>query len=253
VCAGDVFDRWNAPPELINFAIHHLPVMHAIPGQHDLPHHSYQDIRRSAFWTLVEAGALKLIEPGVPLVLEDWFRFWGFPWGSDVEPIEKKEPGLDVAVVHAYIWSSRENAYTGAAKASALKSWAPRLIGFDVALFGDNHQPFVSKCSGCLVFNHGTFFRRHKPDIATKPRVGVLMSSGRVNSIALDCSQDVVDERASESNGTGVLGRDFLDALESIERDELDFCQAVEEALQSPGVSKRTIRTTREIIEHCRK
>ena len=53
VYAGDIFDKWNSPPELINFAIEHLPKGHAIPGQHDLPLHNYEDIRKSAYWTLV--------------------------------------------------------------------------------------------------------------------------------------------------------------------------------------------------------
>ena len=36
VCAGDVFDKWNSPPELINFALKHLPEMYAILPNHNL-------------------------------------------------------------------------------------------------------------------------------------------------------------------------------------------------------------------------
>ena len=35
ICAGDIFDKWNSPPELINFAYDNLPEIYAIPGQHD--------------------------------------------------------------------------------------------------------------------------------------------------------------------------------------------------------------------------
>ena len=46
---------------LISFAIRELPSCYAIPGQHDLPNHSYTDIQRSAYWVLVEAGIIKKI------------------------------------------------------------------------------------------------------------------------------------------------------------------------------------------------
>src|SRR4030042_1550393 len=43
-CAGDLFDKWYGGPkehacELVNWAIKHMPYMHCIPGQHDLPEH----------------------------------------------------------------------------------------------------------------------------------------------------------------------------------------------------------------------
>ena len=50
LCAGDVFDRWNSPPELINFAIKNMPPMWAVPGQHDLPHHRLDEVHRSGLW-----------------------------------------------------------------------------------------------------------------------------------------------------------------------------------------------------------
>ena len=56
--AGDIFNRWNANPELINFLIEELPILHAIPGNHDLPNHSFDEIERSAYWTLVKAGKI---------------------------------------------------------------------------------------------------------------------------------------------------------------------------------------------------
>ena len=63
LCAGDVFDRWNSPPELINFALEYLPPqMYSIPGQHDLPNHNYNEIDRSAYWTLVAANKITNVE-----------------------------------------------------------------------------------------------------------------------------------------------------------------------------------------------
>ena len=67
LCAGDVFNHWNnCPPELINWAIKHLPKMYAIPGQHDLPQHRLDDVRKSAYWTMVEAGVIENLPLGLP-------------------------------------------------------------------------------------------------------------------------------------------------------------------------------------------
>jgi DNA repair exonuclease SbcCD nuclease subunit len=64
--AGDVFDRWNAPAELINFAIDHMPTgVLSVPGNHDLPNHDLDQIERSAYWTLVRAGALSYLDETV--------------------------------------------------------------------------------------------------------------------------------------------------------------------------------------------
>jgi len=84
VCAGDIFDRWNSPPELINFAIQSSPKMHSIPGQHDLPHHRYEDMQRSAYWTLVAAGVLTDLGT-VPKVVSNWLAVHPFPWGFPIK------------------------------------------------------------------------------------------------------------------------------------------------------------------------
>ena len=56
VIAGDIFDRWNSPPELIRFALDNLPKgAWVIPGQHDLPYHDYGALNRSALGVLIKA------------------------------------------------------------------------------------------------------------------------------------------------------------------------------------------------------
>ncbi len=56
VIAGDLFDKWNPPPQLINFALDELGSLTmravAVPGQHDLPFHSYDHVESSAYWAL---------------------------------------------------------------------------------------------------------------------------------------------------------------------------------------------------------
>ena len=45
---ANIYTKW---PELINWAIKHLPPMLAVPGQHDLPYHDYKELGRSAYAT----------------------------------------------------------------------------------------------------------------------------------------------------------------------------------------------------------
>ncbi len=87
LCSGDVLDRWNSSAELINFAIEHLPWMHAIPGQHDLPLHSLVDIHKSAYWTLVKAGNIWHINGKQQDVAGFLGTVSAFPWGVPVEPL----------------------------------------------------------------------------------------------------------------------------------------------------------------------
>ena len=57
--AGDLFDKWNVQPELINFALEHLPDgMICVPGQHDLPNHRLDQVHRSGYGVLVAAGKI---------------------------------------------------------------------------------------------------------------------------------------------------------------------------------------------------
>ena len=83
ICGGDVFDKWNSPPELINFALAELPgTMESVAGQHDLPHHSWPERRKSAYWTLVESGKIKTLDGRWEG--EGKFVRRGFYWGEEL-------------------------------------------------------------------------------------------------------------------------------------------------------------------------
>ncbi len=142
-CAGDIFDYWNSTPELINFAIKFCPHMFAVPGQHDLPHHNYSDIRKTAFWTLAIAGTITPLVPNKPQTIGN-VRAWGFPWNCAVLPLDapKIEGVIDLAVIHSYIWKKGAS-HPDADKTKHTAQYAKQLKGFDAAVFGDNHIHFM--------------------------------------------------------------------------------------------------------------
>ena len=203
IIAGDLFDRWNSPAELINFVMHRLPGnTFAIPGQHDLPFHSYKDIKKSAYWTLVESGAITNISPDSPI---EWgpnysrayangslppahpIRLHGFPFGYSPKLLEKPHDLIiEIAVVHSYIWIDGCG-YEGAPYEQHCRSLKDTsLNGYDVAVFGDNHIHFQRG----KIFNCGGFMRRNIDQRTHMPSVGLLDKDGKVHLHVLDTSVD---------------------------------------------------------------
>ncbi len=228
LCAGDVFHKWNSPPELINFAIDELPKMRAIPGQHDMPHHNYEDIRQSAYWTLVKAGKVSNLPWGTWTGLN---KFWISPFRFGVEfgPLSMdKGGGLRIALVHRYLWTDKIGGFPGAPAESNLKAMREQLKGYDVAVFGDNHQQFGVRSGDCTVWNCGCLIRRSIAERDYRPAVGLLKADGKVEAHRLDTSEDKWVDELPEEGERKVEGLDeFLSTLDSMAASSLDFGEAM--------------------------
>lgn len=227
LCAGDVFDRWNPPPELINFAIRYLPPMYAVPGQHDLPAHNYADIQKSAYWTLVEAGKVmnvNVLPYAGPFAPERAGLFlFGFPWGFPPKPIERLGKGLHVALVHEYTFAGECFGFPG----SGGKFKPDQYTGFDVVTIGDNHQSWQMEGSQ-TIWNCGSFMRRNGDQVNHRPRVGLLRQDGTVTPHYLDISQDVLTAAVEEPlSPTGHLD-DFIAHVRNLQAANLDWRFALE-------------------------
>jgi hypothetical protein len=250
ICAGDIFDKWNSSAELINFALENLPErMYTIPGQHDLPYHSQALIERSAYWTLVRAGRIthladeeQITHAGRPdLVLHT------FPWGTPLWPLtgKKQKNKIYVAVVHKYCWIFG-SCYPGAPPEGVGSVSQKKLQGYDVAVFGDNHQGFLVKSlSKPVIFNCGGFMRRKSDERDYRPQVGILKSDGLVTPLILSDAGDVFGGVASWAEITGAtLGlTQFVGELEQLsEQQQLSFLEALKRYMQKqetgPSIQK---------------
>jgi hypothetical protein len=229
ICAGDVFDRWNSSAAIINWALDHLPPMYAVHGQHDLPMHNQSDIRRSAYWTLVRAGVVTQIEPSYRIPDGDMVLF-GVPYGVDIKPIEKSGSAIHVGVIHSFVWQ-KGYSYIGAPADRHVSRRADSLRGYDVAVFGDNHQGFVVQCGDTTVCNCGCTIPRKSTEQFQQPCVGVLYSNGEVKRHALDTSQDKwIDESHSVVVGIEKDQEEmirFVDGLRDVHSNAVDFKTAV--------------------------
>jgi len=258
LCAGDVFDRWNAPPELINFALKHLPDgMICVPGQHDLPNHRVDQIHRSGYGVLKQVGKIVDInEEYSPNRGTKWvFIISGFGWGREI----KSPPKVDevytesnfpqIALIHRYCWTEFHS-YPGAPEDSNLSKFAKSLKGYDVAIFGDNHKGFLSELkSGTTVLNVGGFIRRKSDEVGYNPSVGIIYSDGTVKRRKLDTSADVFHEEIAGREEVPLNMKEFIDGLEGLGEHGLNFREAVENHLRDEELTPAVKQIIRSCLE----
>lgn len=255
IAAGDIFDRWNASPAVINFAIETMPTVYAVPGQHDLPNHNMAEIKRSAYWTLVEAG--KVIDIGgtdvkynirpISVANGQVLFLFGFPWGSEPAPLDKKNwaGGLALAVIHQYVHTATTG-YPGAPDEQKLSKALPGLMGYNAAVFGDNHKGFLTGGPGYgdtdtmpPIMNCGTLMRRKQDEREYRPQVGILHSDGSIERHFLDVSEDKFSDPVEVAIPTrNPFANELLQDLRELEADSLDFRVAVMRAMDSNDVSE---------------
>jgi len=250
LCAGDIFDRWNAPPELINFALKHLPDgMICVPGQHDLPNHRTDQVHRSGYGVLKEVGKIvdisgKTYRPPHTPGDTSW-QLQGFEWGREIKYVEA--PCLSIALIHRYCWTV-EHGYPGAPESSHLGEFMKPLKGYDVAVFGDNHKGFLKALkSGTTVLNVGGFIRRKSDEIGYNPSVGIIYSDGTVKRKLLDTSADKFHEEVKERDEVPLNMKEFIDGLEGLGEHGLNFREAVENHLRDEELTP----AVKQIIKQC--
>lgn len=235
MCSGDLFDKWNPMPELIHFALGHLPDgMICIPGNHDLPLHSIDLMHRSAYGVLERCG--KIID------LSDMPHYdgikgavvWGFGCGQEFVSPNLRSEYLQIALIHHYCWLGKDK-YPGAAPTDHVFSMVNSWKGYDVVSLGDNHQNWHIRIGGKEIINPGTFIKRKTDEIKYTPSVGILLQDGTVETHRLDTSKDQFHE--STHKGETMLDvSKFIHELKELGEHGLDFRAAVENHLKSEDV-----------------
>lgn len=233
LCAGDIFHHWKAPPELINFAIDCLPYMIAIPGQHDLPLHSYADINKSAYATLVKADKIGNCQPGQPYLIHA-LAVHGFPWGVPVKA-SASLGRINIALHHAYRCSAPNTSYAGAPAEAQIN--AGEYQPFHVVVIGDNHISFTMQ-GVPTIFNCGSLMRRNGDQQSHQPRVGLIRMSGHVESHYLDTSRDVLAQVMGERIVVNAVLKldDLLNEIYSLQAATLDYPEVLRQVMESEKV-----------------
>jgi hypothetical protein len=250
LCGGDVFNHWNSCPELINWAITHLPKMYAIPGQHDLPQHRLEDVRKSAYFTLMEAGVLENLPVGLPLYINEHIAVHGFPWGTELKACEWDKHALNIAVAHQYRWINGFS-YAGAPQTSKL-SMAKGLTDFDVVIFGDNHKGFLAQVgTKTTVLNCGTLMRRKSDEMVYRPQIGLIYSDGCIVPHLLNIEDEKLDSTKKEPSTAEEVRMDvkeFLEELGGLSQNSLDYIFAIERFIADNRVGEDTKQILTQVL-----
>lgn len=248
--AGDIFDKWNPPAELINFALRELPDCVAVPGQHDLPNHNYSEMMRSGYGTLVEAGKIINLDTCVESEPFDSVgsavMLSGFPWGHEITPCTSLPYAVRIAIIHRMIWT-KSTGYEGAPDDKHLSRYKESLRGYDVAIFGDNHKPFIHRkwlSPYPTVINCGGFFRRTVDQIDYVPHVYLIREDSTVEAVPLDVSQDVlIDSRKfMEREVSGRPMAEFLATLTGMRDTTISYEEAVARYMDAHDVPAKVRR-----------
>ena len=250
LCGGDIFDRWNAPPELINWALQWLPDnVWSVAGQHDLPLHQLKDIEKSAYWTLACAEKIRHLTKPTLIPGCDWVVY-PFHYGQKI--IRNKKSNNSIALIHKYVWIAGHE-YSGARLEDKLKGKShEKWKGYDVAVFGDNHNGFIKIMSKSTIFNCGTLLRRKSNEKEYCPQVGLLRKDGQVDPHWLDTKRDkylnLENDGLFHKETKDV--REFFQCLEELGTTSLDFAQAVKEYLQTAKVDENVKRVILKSLEN---
>ena len=204
-CTGDVFHEYNPSPELINLTINNMCRMFGIPGNHDLYCHSTLDLNKTGYNVLMNAGLLEMIpyksklnypidqSPTIVETKNGFFNVFGFPFDHAVYELPKEKDGgtfgWSLAVIHSFIWKMNHG-FKNASEESKVAKWRKKLVGYDFALFGDNHSGFITstikngkKNNLC---NTGAFIRRTIKEVKYQPFVGLIRKDGNIEKYYLE-------------------------------------------------------------------
>lgn len=254
--AGDIFNRWDASAALISLWLEVMGLgknIFAVPGNHDTPGKQYSQLKKSAYWTLVKAGSIIHLPPCAtysPVQCPMLF-VTGFPDGFAVKPPSQQHSlYTSVALIHDYIWCSgkgRENAPVD----KGYSKWMPRLNGYDIAVFGDNHIGFLVGSTKPAVFNCGTLQCRATSERAYKPRVGLLRNDNVMQQHFLDTSldkwTDLSDEVAAIEKSAEIDLSEFIEDMGRLRDMGLNWKQAVYDEVSKRGLSGNV----QDIIHQC--
>lgn len=242
-CTGDIFHKALSPNELVNFLLSRLPEMYAIAGNHDLPYHSYDDIRKSAFWTLVESGKVIVIEPNAPMSIGA-MMIYGYPYGYEItKPSKTNGLMINVATVHQYCWKDGKG-FHNAPNSNHVDKFHKKLKGFDFAFFGDNHKSFKQSYDDMTIVNVGGFQCRNIDEKDHVPSAWLLKSTGKIVRHRFDVSKNVYLENAENDNVQNTITSmdDFVSSLEDTQGVQFDFKNAVEQYIKEHAIKGKLKR-----------
>ena len=160
--AGDLFHVWKSSPWLLTMTSQHIPdSFYSIVGQHDLPQHSMELLKKSSIYNLEKNNKLHIL----PFC----------HWGQIPEDWKDYEGSINIGGPKVLVWhhltytSTPFPGATGGMVEGILRKYPQ----FDLIVTGDNHQSFTTEYKGRRLVNPGNLTRQVADQIDYKPRVAL--------------------------------------------------------------------------------
>lgn len=259
VVAGDIFHTPCVSPELVNLALDWFPHNTiAVAGNHDLLNHAMSELGKCSLATLEIGEALELLDESLGGKWENSDNrvlYHGFNWGEKIEPVSKEilrsHPAGEwqhVAVIHRYVWDG-DHAFPGVSYDTHVHSYRLQLKGYNLAVFGDNHQPFLCDTNVAVTtYNHGAAQRRRLDERHIKPGIGLLWDDGHFETIVYDPPEKWI-ELPADSEELTAAGIDASGLLQSI-LDLAEQEESFEDAMKRAANAADTPRSIGKLLTH---
>lgn len=176
---GDIFDKWKVSLKLASKVgevfckAKYKPL--TIPGNHDLPAHSFESMEDCAYHNLVAHNVI--YNAAHSEYVFNSYSFYGEAFGffefTRKEKINK-DTKKNILLLHELVWNE-EKPFPGAPEKGNASQVLSKYDSMDLIIAGDNHQPFTVKTSQgrCLV-NVGSMTRRSAKQKDYKPYVYII-------------------------------------------------------------------------------
>jgi len=242
IIAGDLFHKAKTVPVVETMAMKALSACHCllIPGQHDLPNHSYNNLHQSSYGLIHTFLSITQKEKELLFSLEL------FPYDSDIRSKAPKDK-ISVAVIHDLIWN-KEPPYPGAPESGNVKELTKKMKGYTFIVCGDNHKGFVTKSKGTTIVNCGSLIRRSADQEDYIPCCYLLHEDGDVTSVPMPIKKDSFtrDHRDIENRKDSMV-ESFVSRLQEIEMD-LSFENNLDRYCKKNKIREEVISLLKETI-----
>jgi len=188
---GDLYNYWKPSPELLSLTIMNLPKMFlTILGNHDLPQHNIELLKKCGVYTLWTAGALEIIPKGIN-------------WGQKPFNLEHGDGGIwEYKKRKILIWHTMT--YQGKKpwpdcpipKAAKLLRMYPE---YDLIITGHNHQSFIETHENRILINPGSILRMDVDQVNHIPQVYLWYANeNKIIPVKIPFKQNVISREHIE-------------------------------------------------------
>jgi predicted phosphodiesterase len=193
--SGDLFHYWKPSPDLLSEASQRIPDdFFTVAGNHDLPMHSMELIKKSGLYNLMINNKALLLELGTDAE--------GCSWNQLPSNNVKFNP-MKVLVWHVMTYQGAEP-WPGCTDPKAMKLLR-KYDAYNLIVTGDNHKSFVEVYEGRLLVNPGSLTRQTAAQIDHRPSVYLYYAlTNTVKRVEIPIPDNVISREhldfASEKN-----------------------------------------------------